>query len=186
MSQSYRVGWSSHELFRQQGGSQGRPDDSRVWRQLHQDQTWWCQGNHAAAPHVFHYQTTLFCLPWLLTTYCWSNYLDVSHILQHDKGPNDCVSVLWSTLYVKFDPKTPKVCFQFMVRELFITESLTPSPSLNPSKSLTNFLCNLTWHTGYPFLYFYIFVLLVHIRGSPTWCCFQNTTTVSDTQYTFH
>ena len=25
--------------------------------ELHQDQTWWCQGNHAAAPHVFHYQT---------------------------------------------------------------------------------------------------------------------------------
>ncbi len=60
------------------------------------------------------------------------------------------------------------------------TESLTPSPSLIPSKTLTNFLCNLTWHTGYPFLYFYIFVLLVHIRGSQT-SCFQNTTTVSDT-----
>ena len=34
-----------------------RPHDSRVWRELHQDQTWWCQGNHDAAPHVFHYQT---------------------------------------------------------------------------------------------------------------------------------
>jgi hypothetical protein len=65
------------------------------------------------------------------------------------------------------------------------TESLTPSPSLNPSKTLTNFLFNLTWHTGYPFLYFYIFVLVVHIRGRPTWC-FQNTTTVSDTHHTFH
>ena len=65
------------------------------------------------------------------------------------------------------------------------TESLTPSPSLNPSKTLTNFLFNLAWHTGYPFLYFYIFVLLVHIRGSQT-CCFQNTTTVADTQHPFH
>jgi hypothetical protein len=35
------------------------------------------------------------------------------------------------------------------------TESQTPNPSLNPSKTLTNFLCNLSWHTGYPFLYFY-------------------------------
>jgi hypothetical protein len=34
------------------------------------------------------------------------------------------------------------------------------------------------------FVFFYIFVLLVHIRGSQT-CCFQNTTTVSDTQYRF-
>jgi hypothetical protein len=31
----------------------------------------------------------------------------------------------------------------------------------------------------------YIFVLLVHIRGIQTFC-FQNTTTVSDTQHTFH
>jgi hypothetical protein len=65
------------------------------------------------------------------------------------------------------------------------TESLTPSPSLNPSKTLTNFLFNLAWHTGYPFLYFYIFVFLVHIRGNQT-CFFQNTTTVTDTQHPFH
>ncbi len=65
------------------------------------------------------------------------------------------------------------------------TESLTPSPSLNPSKTLTNCLRNLASHTGYPFLYFYIFVLLVHIRGIQT-SCFQNTTTVSDTHHTFH
>jgi hypothetical protein len=24
---------------------------------LHQDPTWWCQGNHDATPHLFHYQT---------------------------------------------------------------------------------------------------------------------------------
>jgi hypothetical protein len=65
------------------------------------------------------------------------------------------------------------------------TESLTPSSNVNPSKTLTIFLFDLVWHTGYPFLYFYIFVLLVHIGGSQT-CCFQNTTTVSDTQHTFH
>ena len=29
------------------------------------------------------------------------------------------------------------------------TESLTPSPSLNPSKTLTNFLFNLELHTGW-------------------------------------
>ena len=38
------------------------------------------------------------------------------------------------------------------------TESLTPSPSLNPNKTLNIFLCNLAWHTGYPLLYFYIFI----------------------------
>jgi hypothetical protein len=67
----------------------------------------------------------------------------------------------------------------------WLIKTRTPSPSLNLSKTLSNFLCNLPWHTGYPFLYFYIFVLLVHIHGSQT-CCFQNTTTVSDTQHTFH
>jgi hypothetical protein len=48
----------------------------------------------------------------------------------------------------------------------------TPSPSLNPNKTLTNFFVKSSVHTGYPFLYFYFFVLLVHIRGNQT-CCFR-------------
>ncbi len=74
------------------------------------------------------------------------------------------------------------------------TDITAPGASKKTNHTVTDLLIKkpshavmplMQWYTGYPFLYFYIFVLLVHIRGSQT-CFFQNTTTVADTQYPFH
>ncbi len=63
----------------------------------------------------------VYCTSWCVsltnynqnaTTHSWSQSpRGCLILLQHDKGSSDCVSVLWSTLYVKFDPTSRKCVF---------------------------------------------------------------------------